>query len=306
MPERASAGWSKAVHAVTAGLRGDDGKGGGGRYAIDQWVYAWSAAASKAATASISSFPASPDWAVSLCPTSKPGEQLHLGALPSPGDALRFRRARLLRSRRRRLGTTRSTSSPRLIKTPAAKAWRTLQLRRGRPRASSGGEGVLALADGTRIQAPKYGGQRHGPATDRALSPGGGGYGDPRTRDPARVLRDVRDGVVSVAGAERDYAVAIAADGRAIDAVRARPQGPAGPTSSLPDRGPPGPHLRCRCNDMSETKRPAVLARALCLFAAGSMRDPGQGADAGRPGRDILGSQAATDAAPAPAPASRR
>jgi N-methylhydantoinase B len=30
----------------------------------------------------------------------------------------------------------------------------------------------------------------------------------------------VRDGVVSAAGAERDYAVAIAADGRSIDAAR--------------------------------------------------------------------------------------
>lgn len=40
------------------------------------------------------------------------------------------------------------------------------------------------------------------------------------TRDPARVLRDVRDGVVSAAGAERDYAVAIADDGRSIDQKR--------------------------------------------------------------------------------------
>ena len=54
----------------------------------------------------------------------------------------------------------------------------------------------------------------------RIVSPGGGGYGDPRTRDPARVLRDVRDGVVSTAGAERDYATAIAPDGRSIDEAR--------------------------------------------------------------------------------------
>jgi N-methylhydantoinase B len=86
--------------------------------------------------------------------------------------------------------------------------------------AGSGGEVVLSLADGKRIQAPKYGVERHGPGTYRALSPGGGGYGDPRTRDPARVLRDVRDGVVSRASAERDYAVAIAADWRSIDEAR--------------------------------------------------------------------------------------
>src|SRR5688500_20042530 len=52
------------------------------------------------------------------------------------------------------------------------------------------------------------------------LSPGGGGFGDPRTRDPARVLRDVRDGVVSAVTAERDYAVAIAEDGRSINETR--------------------------------------------------------------------------------------
>jgi N-methylhydantoinase B len=36
---------------------------------------------------------------------------------------------------------------------------------------------------------------------------GGGGYGDPLLRDPARVLDDVLDGYVSRASAERDYGV---------------------------------------------------------------------------------------------------
>jgi N-methylhydantoinase B len=87
-------------------------------------------------------------------------------------------------------------------------------------RASVGGEVTLTLADGGKVNAPKYGVQRHGPGTYRALSPGGGGFGDPHTRDPARVLRDVRDGVVSAAAAERDYAVAVAADRRSIDEAR--------------------------------------------------------------------------------------
>jgi N-methylhydantoinase B len=86
--------------------------------------------------------------------------------------------------------------------------------------AGSAGEVILTLADGTKVQAPKYGVVRHGPTTYRALSPGGGGFGDPRTREPARVLRDVRDGIVSAAAAERDYGVAIAADGRSIDMAR--------------------------------------------------------------------------------------
>jgi N-methylhydantoinase B len=47
--------------------------------------------------------------------------------------------------------------------------------------------------------------------------PGGGGYGDPRQRDPARVLEDVRQGFVTVEGAARDYGVVIGGD--AVDAV---------------------------------------------------------------------------------------
>jgi N-methylhydantoinase B len=39
--------------------------------------------------------------------------------------------------------------------------------------------------------------------------PGGGGYGPPWRRDPARVLDDVRDGYVSLARARSDYGVAI-------------------------------------------------------------------------------------------------
>ena len=46
-------------------------------------------------------------------------------------------------------------------------------------------------------------------ATFRYLSNGGGGWGDPRARDPEAVLRDVRNGYVSIVGAARDYGVAI-------------------------------------------------------------------------------------------------
>jgi N-methylhydantoinase B len=61
------------------------------------------------------------------------------------------------------------------------------------------------------------------PAGDvlRFISPGGGGRGDPATRDPAAVLRDVRAGRVTVAGAARDYGVAIV-DGAVDEAATAR------------------------------------------------------------------------------------
>ena len=39
--------------------------------------------------------------------------------------------------------------------------------------------------------------------------PGGGGYGNPWTRDPERVRDDVVNGYVSIAGAARDYGVVI-------------------------------------------------------------------------------------------------
>jgi N-methylhydantoinase B len=47
----------------------------------------------------------------------------------------------------------------------------------------------------------------------RLDSPGGGGYGDPLVREPARVLDDVREGVVSPAAAEREYGVVLRKSG---------------------------------------------------------------------------------------------
>jgi N-methylhydantoinase B/oxoprolinase/acetone carboxylase alpha subunit len=50
-----------------------------------------------------------------------------------------------------------------------------------------------------------------------ALTTGGGGYGDPLDRDPARVLADVRGGYVSLESAERDYGVTIDLDASRVD-----------------------------------------------------------------------------------------
>jgi N-methylhydantoinase B len=48
--------------------------------------------------------------------------------------------------------------------------------------------------------------------TFRYLTNGGGGWGDPLAREPERVMRDVRDGYVTIAGAARDYGVVIEGD----------------------------------------------------------------------------------------------
>lgn len=72
----------------------------------------------------------------------------------------------------------------------------------------------------------------------RYLTNAGGGWGDPLTRDPAKVLIDVRDGYVSVAGAARDYGVVVLGepddDPEEIsvdDAATARTRAPARRTS---------------------------------------------------------------------------
>lgn len=49
-------------------------------------------------------------------------------------------------------------------------------------------------------------------AMSRYVTNGGGGFGDPFAREPERVLDDVRNGYVSVAGAARDYGVVVYGD----------------------------------------------------------------------------------------------
>ncbi len=62
-------------------------------------------------------------------------------------------------------------------------------------------------------------------AYSRYITNAGGGYGEPRTREPERVLADVRDGYVSIAGAHTDYGVVVIGDpdfdpeGLSVDAV---------------------------------------------------------------------------------------
>jgi N-methylhydantoinase B len=46
----------------------------------------------------------------------------------------------------------------------------------------------------------------------RYLTNGGGGWGDPFGREPERVLRDVRDGYVTIEGAAREYGVVVRGD----------------------------------------------------------------------------------------------
>ncbi len=70
----------------------------------------------------------------------------------------------------------------------------------------SGLGGEMTLDSGTEVYvAPKYGLGEFGPVRLRASSPGGGGWGDPRSRDRDRVARDLADGVISQEAATEVY-----------------------------------------------------------------------------------------------------
>jgi N-methylhydantoinase B len=84
---------------------------------------------------------------------------------------------------------------------------------RGRDGADAGAAGSVALRSG-RPMRPK--GRQTVPARDAICLglPGGGGFGDPRARDPQRVVEDVADGLISAEQAKRDYGVALDNEGR--------------------------------------------------------------------------------------------
>ena len=79
---------------------------------------------------------------------------------------------------------------------------------RGRNGGKPGAPGEVALRSGRPIR-PK--GRQTVPPRDavRLHLPGGGGFGDPRARDPQRVLDDVLDGLITMEDARRDYGVAV-------------------------------------------------------------------------------------------------
>ncbi|MFQ3622593.1 MAG: hydantoinase B/oxoprolinase family protein [Acetobacteraceae bacterium] len=93
---------------------------------------------------------------------------------------------------------------------------------------AGGGEGAagsmaILWPDGREEAAPRYGLGRTPAGTElHAASAGGGGWGDPRARDPAAVLADLLDGIISPEAARSVYAVATTEDGRAIDEAATR------------------------------------------------------------------------------------
>ncbi|MEQ8347199.1 MAG: hydantoinase B/oxoprolinase family protein [Sneathiellaceae bacterium] len=113
---------------------------------------------------------------------------------------------------------------------------------RGRDGGRDGARGVLRLASGARLRGK---GQQTVPKGERLIieMPGGGGIGDPRLRDPARVADDVRAGMVSRDAARSDYGVALHDDlsldidaTAALRAAAARQTAPSTPAHEEPAR----------------------------------------------------------------------
>ncbi len=76
---------------------------------------------------------------------------------------------------------------------------------------------TLAAKDGPRFDTPQYGVRHLPPLRIKIASPGGGGFGDPMRREPDAVLRDVGDGIVSVARARDVYGVVLTGDRLHVD-----------------------------------------------------------------------------------------
>jgi N-methylhydantoinase B len=92
---------------------------------------------------------------------------------------------------------------------------------RGRDGGGLGAPGRVTLISGKPIRSK---GRQTVPGGDviRLELPGGGGFGDPRERDPDQVALDVADGLITAATARGDYRVALDASGQVDRAATAR------------------------------------------------------------------------------------
>ena len=214
-PERACAGWAKTTHGhITA--QNPDGS---------SWVmYQWHAMGTPGATAERDGFPQM-GHLISLGGLDLPNLEFHEQLFP-----VRYRRWEL-RADAAGPGLKRGGTGVRYecdVLVPCTWSFRAEGL--DTPSGfgvEGGGDGAVGLqtirpSGGEPFVPPKYGVLRLPPATIVADTPGGGGWGDPFAREPVLVLRDVRDGVLTSAAAERDYGVVLAADRLAVDEARTR------------------------------------------------------------------------------------
>ena len=214
-PSRASAGWAKNIHGGTAGGIGTD------RPFV---IYHWNAMAGAGAVRGRDGF-------------NQIGHLISLGGLTLP-NVEGFERAYPMRIRKVEFradsagpGTFRGGTG---VDYEAEVDGASQHSFRGEGLATPSGYGTLGGGDGAKgemtmypedgapFAPPQYGNIEIGSFRIAASSPGGGGWGDPLEREPGRVLRDARDGVISRSAARDVYGVAIGADGRSVDAAATR------------------------------------------------------------------------------------
>ncbi|MDA3039928.1 MAG: hydantoinase B/oxoprolinase family protein [Actinomycetota bacterium] len=213
-PSRALAGWSKTVHGHVAGTN-EDGT---------TWVmYHWHAMGSPGATAERDGFPQM-GHLISLGGLDLANLEFHEQNYPVRYRRWEFR-ADAAGAGKRRGGSGVVYDAD--VLRPAAWSFRAEGLDTpsgygvlGGAEGKAGEEWITPFdpdVDGDTFIPPKYGVRRIGASRMLAHTAGGGGWGDPFEREPERVLRDVRDGVVSVESAVADYGVVIGVDGRSVD-----------------------------------------------------------------------------------------
>jgi N-methylhydantoinase B len=83
----------------------------------------------------------------------------------------------------------------------------------------AGATGEVTLGDGSRLNAKALKDLKPGEVVHVNL-PGGGGYGDPLSRDTERVRWDVIEGYITPEKAERNYGVAVRYTGRSDELVK--------------------------------------------------------------------------------------
>ena len=118
---------------------------------------------------------------------------------------------------------------------------------------------ILEKADGTRVTVGNKIEDVEVDAGDQLhfITWGGGGWGDPLERDPDIVAREVREGLVSEAGARR-YGVVVAAgrvDAAATNSLRTQLRSERPPTNEIFNYGPSLEERRAQCE--TETGLPA-------------------------------------------------
>ena len=210
VPERSCAGWAKSIHGTTSGSIGEESP---------FVMYHWNVAPGGGAVDGRDGF-------------NQIGHLIALGGLVLPNVETYEQLYPVLFKRQEfrcdaagpgayRGGTGADFEVE--INVPAEYAFRGEGLHTPSCFGTSGGQAgqvgsmELDLVGGETIEAPKYAVRHYEPLSLRASSPGGGGWGNPKVRDPERVLRDVRDGVVSSAAAKSVYGVIIDQNGKCVD-----------------------------------------------------------------------------------------